>query len=67
MVRISILLKKLIILSIINRNANIYILQNREALLSFYIKPVDFIGLTQAIEDFYEFYLELLQPYLTEA
>ena len=29
-------IKKLIILSIINGNANIYILQNREALLSLY-------------------------------
>ena len=30
-------------------------------------EPVDSIGLTQAIEDFYELYLELPQPYLAEA
>jgi len=36
MVRMSTLLKELITLSIINRNANIYTLQNREVLLNPY-------------------------------
>ena len=30
-------------------------------------EPVDSIGLTQAVEDFYELYLELPQPHLAEA
>jgi hypothetical protein len=30
-------------------------------------EPVNSIGLTQAVEDFYELYLELPQPYLIEA
>ena len=30
-------------------------------------EPVNSIGLIQAVEDFYKLYLELPQPYLTEA
>ena len=30
-------------------------------------EPVNSIGLIQAVEDFYELYLELPQPYLAEA
>ena len=30
-------------------------------------EPINSIGLTQAVEDFYELYLELPQPHLTEA
>ena len=30
-------------------------------------EPVDFVRLTQAVEDFHELHLELLQPHLAEA
>jgi len=30
-------------------------------------EPINSIGLTQAVEDFYKLYPELLQPYLAEA
>ena len=30
-------------------------------------EPIDFIGFTQAVKDFYKLYLELPQPHLAEA
>ena len=30
-------------------------------------EPINSVGLTQAVEDFYKLHLELLQPYLAEA